>query len=160
MTLHAIVEALGGDLYQGGWRANVPAPGHSAKDRSVSLLLTQGRVIIHGFGGTDWRAMRDVLQRGGFIHADGRLPGAGSSEGAPARPDRRLRLETALRLWTGAGPLQRGDPASRHLVWRGVRPGGTGLGLRLHRTAPSLFIAKAGEPGRPSWPGSAISTTS
>ena len=50
MSLHAIVRALGGDLYQGGHRASIPAPGHSAADRSVSLLLSHGRVIIHGFG--------------------------------------------------------------------------------------------------------------
>ena len=60
MTLHAIVAALGGDLYQGGLRANVPAPGHSADDRSVSLLHADGRVIIHGFGAADWREVRDV----------------------------------------------------------------------------------------------------
>lgn len=67
MTLHAIVAAFGGDLYQGGWRANVPAPGHSADDRSVSLLLAEGRVIIHGFGAADWREMRDLLRSSGFI---------------------------------------------------------------------------------------------
>ena len=39
MSLRAIVEAVGGDLYEGGRRANIPAPGHSAEDRSVSLLL-------------------------------------------------------------------------------------------------------------------------
>ena len=40
MTLHAIVAALGGDLYSGGTRASIPAPGHSGHDRSVSLWLT------------------------------------------------------------------------------------------------------------------------
>ena len=39
MSLRTIVQALGGELYDGGRRANIPAPGHSAADRSVSLLL-------------------------------------------------------------------------------------------------------------------------
>ncbi|WP_257819413.1 hypothetical protein [Phenylobacterium sp. J367] len=42
MSLKPIVQALGGDLYDRGLRANIPAPGHSAADRSVSLLLREG----------------------------------------------------------------------------------------------------------------------
>jgi len=56
MSLHPIVAALGGDLYQGGRRANVPAPGHSQADRSVSLLLEGDRLVIHGFGAADWQS--------------------------------------------------------------------------------------------------------
>lgn len=88
MTLHALVAALGGDLYHGGARANVPAPGHSAKDRSISLLLTEGRVVIHGFGGVDWRAMRDDLRRRGFIDDAGRLTGAAHSRRKSASTSR------------------------------------------------------------------------
>ena len=44
--LAAIVRALGGDLYAGGGRANVPGPGHSAADRSVSLMLSDGRSVL------------------------------------------------------------------------------------------------------------------
>ena len=46
MSLRQIVAILGGDLYQNGLRANVPAPGHGKADRSVSLLLDGGRVVI------------------------------------------------------------------------------------------------------------------
>jgi putative DNA primase/helicase len=53
MPLRAIVRALGGELYDGGRRANVPAPGHSARDRSVSLLWTGERLVAHGFGEAD-----------------------------------------------------------------------------------------------------------
>lgn len=35
-------------------------PGHDAADRSVSLLLAEGRVI-HGFGAADWRATPDEM---------------------------------------------------------------------------------------------------
>ena len=40
------VKALGGELYDGGRRANIPAPGHSSADRSVSLLLEDDRVAL------------------------------------------------------------------------------------------------------------------
>ena len=59
MSLRPIVQALGGDLYDRGQRANIPAPGHSAADRSVSLLLKEGRIIVHTFGDGDWRAVLD-----------------------------------------------------------------------------------------------------
>ena len=54
MSLRTIVQTLGGDLYDRGRRANIPAPGHSAADRSVSLLLENNRIIVHTFGDGDW----------------------------------------------------------------------------------------------------------
>ena len=94
MSFKALVLALGGDLYAGGTRANVPAPGHSADDRSVSLLLRDGRLIIHGFGGADWRDVRRDLQFRGLVDADGRLTSAGARGGASTlpRPDQHTRI--------------------------------------------------------------------
>ena len=66
MSLRPIVQALGGDLYDRGLRANIPAPGHSAADRSVSLLLREGRVIVHTFGdGASRRRPRPASARRG-----------------------------------------------------------------------------------------------
>ncbi|MFA4938877.1 hypothetical protein [Brevundimonas sp.] len=95
MTLHAIVAALGGDLYQSGLRANVPAPGHSPADRSVSLLLSQGRVIIHGFGAADWGHPRPPAPLGFYrryraSHGGGAPPGVGPGAGPPAAHRDRL----------------------------------------------------------------------
>lgn len=148
MTLHAIVAALGGDIYQGGLRANVPAPGHSAEDRSVSLLHADGRVIIHGFGAADWREVRDVLRRQGFIDADGRLIGAARVGSLAPPPDRRLRVETALRLWDGGRPLASGDPASRHLRRRHVESGDGALDLRFNPAVP-ICVYRDGGGARP-----------
>lgn len=47
--LHAIVQRLGGHLYAGGTRALVPGPGHSRKDRSLSLYLSGQKVVWHSF---------------------------------------------------------------------------------------------------------------
>lgn len=140
MTLHALVAALGGDLYHGGARANVPAPGHSAKDRSISLLLSEGRVVIHGFGGVDWRAMRDDLRRRGFIDDAGRLTGAGRAGASAPRPDHRLRLATASRLWEEAKPVAADNVAGRHLRVRAIRCGDSLPNLRhLAQTPISVY---------------------
>ncbi len=137
MTLHHIVRALGGDLYQGGMRANVPAPGHSAQDRSVSLLLTEGRLVVHNFGGGDWRCVRDALRIAGFIDDSGQLTGVGHSAANFVPPDPGLRRAAAARLWAGGVGLGSGTLARRYLALRGVE-GGTGLlNLRHHPEAPT-----------------------
>jgi hypothetical protein len=137
MTLRSIVTALGGDLYCGGARANVPAPGHSEADRSVSLLLSEGRVVIHGFGGTDWRTMRDDLLKRGFIDRSGKLACSGFAGASISKPDRRQRLETAARLWDDALPLREGSTSDRYLRHRAVRSARSVLNLRHHPNAPT-----------------------
>jgi len=149
MTLRGIVAALGGDLYAGGRRANVPAPGHSARDRSVSLLLSQGRVIAYGFGGADWRAALDHLRERGFIDRAGRLTGAG---GAPvpemplAEPER---LSTVQNLWAAAGEVRAGTPAAhyarRRRILRSLQPIAA---LGAHWAAP-LSVYRPGRASRP-----------
>ena len=147
MTLHAIVAALGGDLYHGGTRASIPAPGHSAQDRSVSLWLTDGRLVIHGFGAADWRDVRNDLRAQGFIDGSGRFTGAWGADVSRPRPDARVRLQTAARLWAGTVALQSGDPASRYLSRRAIRCGGSALGLGFHPEAPVSVYRTAGPAG-------------
>ncbi|MDZ4054771.1 MAG: hypothetical protein U1E24_16130, partial [Phenylobacterium sp.] len=144
MTLHAIAAALGGDLYAGGSRASIPAPGHSAADRSVSLWLTDGRVVIHGFGDVDWRAARDDLYARGFVDDAGRLTGGGCGRPSIPRPDRRLRLETALGLWNGTtGPASAGA-AGFYLRRRAVQGVAAACNLRLHPSAPTSVYRPGG----------------
>ena len=136
MSLRAIVRALGGDLYQNGHRANVPAPGHSAVDRSVSLVLSQGRVVVHSFAGADWRDVLDDLRRRGLVDQRARPIGAGLASCAPARPSCRVRLQTARALWAagfneGVGGLVARHLGRRSLIWSaGVED------LREHPAAP------------------------
>lgn len=148
MTLHAIVAAFGGDLYHGGRRASVPAPGHSADDRSVSLLLSEGRVVIHGFGAADWREIRDLLRSSGFIDDAGRLTGAGRAGPSAPKPDQRIRSETAHRLWEGGVALTSADPASRHMRRRAVVGDLNASGLRYHPFAP-ISVYREGSHSRP-----------
>lgn len=136
MTLHRIVAALGGDLYANGQRANIRAPGHSARDRSVSLLLTDDRVVIHGFGSSDWRTVRDQLRERGLIDDAGRLSSGDRTVPAVPRPDASVRLRTASDLWAGCRPIQIGDAADRYLHLRAVQGVGGALSLGFHPQAP------------------------
>ena len=148
MTLNKIVAALGGDLYAGGSRANIPAPGHSAKDRSVSLWLSDGRVVVHSFGGADWRDVRADLCARGFIDDAGRPTGGGRGGGSIPRPDLRVRLETAARLWAGTLPLRLADPAGRHLNHRAIRSGGAAQNIGFCPRTP-VSVYREGGPARP-----------
>lgn len=145
MSLHAIVETLGGHLYDGGRRAFVRAPGHSAADRSVSLMLSAGRVIFHSFGSSDWREVRGLLRELGLLDGDDRPVGSVSGVGplttSRPRPDKRRRVETARRLWAGAELIQPGCASYRHLVGRvGPERGTWPDALRHHPSAPvSVF---------------------
>lgn len=146
--LGALARALGGDIYAGGRRALLPAPGHSAADRSVSLWLRDGRVVAHGFGGCDWREVLDDLRARGWIDAENRLcaGGAGVAPG-PERPEptRVDRVRAAQDLWAAAGPVVDGSPAWRHGRWRAVdltldRTGA----LRSHAAAPLAVYRDCG----------------
>ena len=117
MSLRGIVRALGGEIYDGGRRANIPAPGHSAEDRSVSLLLQGDRVVVHTFGDGDWKAVLDQLREHQLIDAHN-APLDGPGRPVVGRPVRepasaRERLETALRLWEEARPPPQAAVAGR-----------------------------------------------
>lgn len=145
MSLRTIVAALGGDLYQGGARANVPAPGHDAADRSVSLLLSEGRVVVHSFGAATWQAVRDDLHRRNLIGADGRVAAGAAS--AP-RLDGPRRIAIARSLWAeGLRPASSGVVV-RHLAGRGLPLSPETEDLLEHPRAPYSAYA----PGRHAGP--------
>lgn len=149
MSLHAIVAALGGELYADGLRASVPAPGHSPADRSVSLLLADGRVVVHGFGGADWRVVLDDLRARGLIDAEARPTGPGRAGAAAAPLSAPERLAAARALWESAGPVRSGSPADLYGRSRAVRRPLAGIGaLRAHAAAP-LSAYRPGAARRP-----------
>lgn len=138
--LAAIVRALGGDLYAGGGRANVPGPGHSAADRSVSLVLSDGRVIAHSFAGDDWRAVLENLFERGLVDRDGRLIGAGVVSAASG-PSARERRAIAQGLWAEGRPIV-GTLSGIHLRRRGVAS--ASAALRHHPGVPAAVYAARG----------------
>ena len=55
--VRAIARALGGEVI-GSNRVLAPGPGHSNKDRSLSIRLSQHTAdgfVVHSFAGDDWR---------------------------------------------------------------------------------------------------------
>lgn len=116
-SLVPLARALGGDCYAGGTRALLRAPGHGKLDRSVSLRLVRGRVLVHSFGSADWREVLDQLRADGWIDAENRLC-AGGAPVAPGpdrhEPTRRERVRAARRLWAAAGPVLASSAAWRH----------------------------------------------
>lgn len=151
MSLRSIVTALGGDLYQNGSRANVPAPGHGADDRSVSLMVSKGRVVVHSFGAADWREVRDDLCRRGLVDRDGRLIGSGGFSSAGASRPRPCALErraVAGTLWAnGIRPSEDGIVV-RHLRSRAVSWSAALCDLREHPRAPFSVYEPGGRTGR------------
>ena len=105
MSLREIVRVLGGDLYDGGRRANVPAPNHSRADRSVSLLLQGDRVVVHSFGGGDWRDVLDDLRRRRLIDDDNDLQSGRGRLGASRTLTELERRAAALALWDAGRPV-------------------------------------------------------
>lgn len=138
MSLRAIVAALGGELYAGGRRANIPAPGHSPADRSVSLLLKDGRIFVHCFGGADWRDVLDDLRARRLVDGAG-APAGGRHVAAPAAepPSAHVRRAVAAALWAQGRPVSARTLAAAHIHGRRVRRPPLGItALRSHPDAP------------------------
>lgn len=139
MRLHDIVRAMGGELYANGYRASIPAPGHSSADRSVSLLLSGGRVLIHSFGEASWQAVRDDLLERGLIDNRGApaATGSGVARTGYDHPTKVERNACAKALWDEAFPIRPGTPAWRYIRERVIQTSPAGIAaLRSHAAAP------------------------
>lgn len=61
-----LTQRLGGDWH--GSYGLVPGPGHSHRDRSVSVIDgPSGEIIVHSFAGEDWRGIKDRWIADGII---------------------------------------------------------------------------------------------
>src|ERR1700674_442860 len=72
IDIRTIVSVLGGDI-TGPDSANVPGPGHSPNDRSLSIKVNSrsGQIIVCSHAGDDWRLCKDyVLERLGLARWD------------------------------------------------------------------------------------------
>jgi hypothetical protein len=121
--LQRIVSACGGELLDGGRRALIPGPGHSGRDRSVSLIETQdGRLLIYCFSPKDdWRAVRDALEAKGLLGSDGGriIEGRSETTPIPAPVDDKDRRARARRIWRECRPLGH-TPAASYLKARAI----------------------------------------
>jgi hypothetical protein len=150
MSLQTIVQTLGGDLYDRGRRANIPAPGHSRHDRSVSLLLEGDRIVVHTFGGGDWREVLDHLRDLNLIDAANAPLSVAAAEAGPA-PDPATRLErqaAALRLWE-AGRAILGTSSERYCRVRGLAGPLPGPEVLRHNAETPVSAYREAGYGRP-----------
>lgn len=149
--LRDIVREHGGDIYANGSRATVPGPGHSKKDRSLSLrLVTDGdssRVIWHSFANDGPRDVKRYL-------------GIGDQEGREATKEERVRWrrqreeeerrqradDQALcaAIWSGTLPYE-GSLAESYLWARGLILEGCG-DIRFHPAAPRAKPRREDDP--------------
>jgi hypothetical protein len=60
-TAREIALALGGDVVSVN-RVAAPGPGHSPKDRSLSILITRSDLIVYSFAGDDWRVCKEYVR--------------------------------------------------------------------------------------------------
>ncbi len=127
VSLRNIISHYGGSLAPSGRQAYMRAPGHSTNDRSVSLLLnSQGRLIINCFGPDDWRDIRAILVRDGFIEAfdpqrqiKRKRPPAPVNTNPVPNADRKLSFCFALEAWLARKPIP-GTRAEAYLRKRGI----------------------------------------
>lgn len=146
--LVSIVERLGGQLYAGGVQAVVPGPGHSCRDRSLSLRLSDDgeRVIFYSHAGD---SAREIMN---YLGIEARQSDSRSSREERVRQERARERERRRReaedmafcgaVWAGTVPLK-DTPAAEYLWNRGLVADGAPP-LRFHRAAPRAKTPDAG----------------
>jgi hypothetical protein len=61
ITAREIATALAGDVVSAN-RVSAPGPGHSSRDRSLSVLIVGSDFVVHSFSNDDWRECRDYVR--------------------------------------------------------------------------------------------------
>jgi hypothetical protein len=129
--LRSWARALSGDV-SGRNSVSAPAPGHSAKDRSRSIVFdpkAPGGFVVYPHAGDDWRRCRDhVRERIGlpvFRPERPQKPAPGAHHGAPGHRDSGEPAKAATQppdnarkaawLWGAREPITEGCPAGLYL---------------------------------------------
>lgn len=150
MSLREIVRVLGGDLYDGGRRANVPAPNHSRADRSVSLLLQDDRVVVHSFGAGDWRTVLDDLRRRRLIDEDNALLGGHACAAVSRSLTGLERRAAALAVWE-SGRAVKDTLSAGYCQGRAIARELPGPWALRHRTDTPVSVYRPGRYRRPAF---------
>ena len=124
--LRALAHALGGDI-SGRNQISLPGPGHSRRDRSLSVRFVGDDIIVHSHAGDDWRECKRHVES--LLGATSRrrevLPWSSGDGDRSAR---------ARALWFEARE-PRGTAAERYLKSRSIPLTNTSA-LRFHHRCP------------------------
>jgi hypothetical protein len=103
IDLQSFCAALGGDIV-GRNQIVCPGPGHSQRDRSLSIKLTAAGFICHSFCGDDWRVCQDyVRERLGLPRWHKHKPlDLRPLQRTQPQTDPKQNIERARRLWDEA----------------------------------------------------------
>jgi|SRR5450631_673478 putative DNA primase/helicase len=96
-----IVNVLGGDI-TGRDSANVPGPGHSKNDRSLSVIIDRrsGRIVVFSHAGDDWRTCKNyVFERLGLERGGGDCEQPHHHFEAAPDADKKKKTDVALKIW-------------------------------------------------------------
>jgi putative DNA primase/helicase len=101
IDVHAVVGILGGDV-TGRDSANVPGPGHSENDRSLSIRIDSrsGQIIVYSHAGDDWKACKDyVFERLGFERGSDYRAQPHTHFEAGLDAVKKKKTDVALKIW-------------------------------------------------------------
>lgn len=146
MDLRTIARALGGEVASG--QVLAPAPGHSPRDRSLSVRLSPtapGGIVVWLFSGGDVLAAKDHVLAALGLRRDGRSAVRMLAVAAPP-VDRRAeaaRTARALEIWMEARRPE-GTPVEAYLRSRGLElpEGAAGAAVRFHQSCPFTGTAR------------------
>ncbi|KQQ38334.1 hypothetical protein ASG19_04580 [Rhizobium sp. Leaf306] len=122
MNVALAAKLLGGDV-SGKDRVLAPGPGHSPKDRSLSVVISTDGYAVHSFAGDDWKLCRDYVAAALGLRNFARFdrPSAHDSD-QMRREDEEKAKRTEARafaFWMEAKPIA-GTIAETYLHNRGI----------------------------------------
>lgn len=139
--LYAIRQQHGGKVYAGGRRWVGPGPGHSRRDASLSVFVTdEGRALVHSFAGDPFPACAEHL---GIEAAEptkmdrAAWAQAKRQREAEERQRQNAALAFCVNVWGRVQPPE-GTAAARYLLGRGV-VGPFASDLAFHPAAPTSY---------------------
>jgi putative DNA primase/helicase len=95
LTPQKIVAVLGGEV-TGSNSCNVPGPGHSPDDRSLSIRVTRSGFVVHSFANDDWKECREYVRAKLGLSNDWQ---SGKAPPDATGNDQERRKKLALRTW-------------------------------------------------------------
>lgn len=142
ISIKSAARALGGNDYSGN-RILCPGPGHSKKDRSLSVtFLLDGSFIANSFAGDDWQACRDHVKAKLGID-DREIPArAEPIQVLPRTGNSHARVDMLGRLWGSCIPIA-GTIGEVYLKSRGLTYDGDGWRFRPSSRALIAVITDA-----------------